>query len=211
MDIDRKWLATALVLLLLAFAGGVKYGSIKAAQNQQSLKSIQSREADTTDVPSRSTDKGIITVYVTGEVKRPGVYRLQKGARVYQAAEMAGGALDTADMKHIDMARKIADEETVYIPALGEITESQPADGAGSANPGSLNNNRGIQSGGLININSATAAELDALDGIGPTLSQRIIDYRTANGPFASVEDINNVSGIGDKKYEAIKNSITVR
>lgn len=208
MAIDRKWLAIGVVLALLAFTGGAKYQSIKAERNQESLQLLRSDGDQVRKNAAASPDKGIITVYVTGEVKRSGVYRLRKGDRVYQAIEMAGGALESADMKNIQMARKISDEETVYVPSPGE-TQSQPGATASPNQPAQPSS--GGRQGGLININTASAAELDTLDGIGPTLAQRIIDFRTANGSFSTIEDINNVSGIGDKKYEAIKNSITVR
>jgi len=210
MNIDRKWLAAVLILLLLAFAGGAKYEAFKFEQKQDALKLLQDDEKESGKSPARSSDKGIITVYVIGEVKRPGVYRLQEGDRVYQAVEMAGGNLKTADLEHVDMARKLVDGENIEINAVGEIPDVVTHVGVSQVSSAG-NHASGIRSGGLININTATAAELDTLDGIGPTLAQRIIDYRTANGPFTAVEDINNVSGIGDKKYEAIKNSITVR
>lgn len=210
MDIDKKWLAVGLVLLLLAFAGGAKYESFKFGQKEQTEKLVQADKGQDKESSDRSGGKDIIMVYVVGEVKTPGVYRLQEGDRVFQAIEMAGGANDKADLEHVDMARKLVDEDTVDIAAIGEapdtVAGSSTRTGSGS---GARTNAAG--KGGLININTASAAELDILDGIGPTLAQRIIDYRAANGPFATVEDINNVSGIGDKKFEAIKNSITVR
>lgn len=208
MAFDRKWLAIGVVLALLAFAGGAKYESVKAERNKVSLQLLRSDEDHAAKKTAASPDKGIITVYVTGEVKRPGVYRLRKGDRVYQAIEMAGGVLESADMKNIPMARKISDEETVYVPSPGE-TQGQLGTTT-STNLPAQPSSSGSQ-GGLININTASVAELDTLDGIGPTLAQRIIDFRTTNGSFSTIEDINNVSGIGDKKYEAIKNSITVR
>jgi len=122
---------------------------------------------------------------------------------------MAGGNLETADMEHVDMARKLVDGENIEINAKGETPEVVAGSGGGQIGAG-VARTAAVGSGGLININTAGASDLDSLDGIGPTLAQRIIDYRTANGPFARIEDINNVSGIGDKKYEAIKNSITV-
>lgn len=210
MDLDRRWLIIAAIMVLLAFAAGVKYESFKAEQSEQSLKMLQSNDNEEMSNATSSSEKGIITIYVIGEVKNPGVFRLQKNDRVYQAVEMAGGSLDTADMKQVDMARKLSDEETVYIPAIGEISEA-PMAGTASIESHSPNYSAGAKNSGLININSASLEELDTLDGIGPALAQRIIDYRTGNGSFTSIEDINNVSGIGDKKFEAIKNSITVR
>jgi len=210
MDFDKKWLALGLALLILTFAGGAKYEAIKFAQKQEALKLVQDKKEEGSEKSAAVPDKDIITVYVVGEVKHPGIYRLQKGDRVFQAVELAGGNLDTADMKHIDMARKLADEETVSITAVGEIPETTPNNTGGISGLSSPKRSTN-QPGGLININIASATELDTLEGIGPALAQRIIDYRTANGPFGTIEDINNVSGIGDKKFDAIKNNITVR
>ncbi|MFA7148459.1 MAG: helix-hairpin-helix domain-containing protein, partial [Syntrophomonadaceae bacterium] len=149
----------------------------------------------------------IIQVYVTGAVKNPGVYRLQEGDRVHQAVEMAE-ALAEADLKHLEMARPLVDGETIPVPAQGEIPELPvPASAGGSYSSGASN-----QNSAMVNINTASAQEMaDQLDGIGPALGQRIVDYRTSNGPFKDIEEIKNVSGIGDKRFEAIKNKISVR
>ncbi len=135
-----------------------------------------------------------LQVYVTGEVKAPGVYKLQEGARVYEAVEMAGGVLATADLRRLDMARRLQDEETVFVPAVGEAPASSYFEPD------------------KVNINTASVSELaDKLTGIGPGLSQRIVDYRDAYGPFKKIEDIKNVSGIGEKRFQDIKENITVR
>jgi len=143
---------------------------------------------------------GEIGVYVVGAVLNPGVYFLPQGSRVEDALEAAGGPTDEADLVRVNLAKRVYDEEQIYVPRLGEENPPLPPP---SGSPGS-------QAGGKININTATVAELDTLPGIGPVLSQRIVDYRKANGPFAAIEDIKNVQGIGEATFEEIKELIFV-
>jgi competence protein ComEA len=147
------------------------------------------------------TEKPIV-VYITGAVPRPGVYALAQGSRVQDAISAAGGFLADADKTGINLARALDDGEQLEVayasgssPVIG--TEIPAATEAPS-------------SAELININTASQAELESLPGIGPTTAQKIIAYRQANGPFVSIEDIVNVSGIGPGTYERLKNLITV-
>jgi len=150
--------------------------------------------------PALSSTPGKIGVYVVGAVLNPGVYFLPQGSRVADALEAAGGATEEADLVRVNLAKRVYDEEEIYVPRLGE------------ENPPLLSplGSSGGQAGGKININTATAAELETLPGIGPVLAQRIVDYRKANGPFATIEDIKNVSGIGEGIFEEIKELIFV-
>lgn len=205
MELDKRWLALAVFILLLAFAAGVKYADFKndrQIEEETLLKSSgEMEEAGSDELQSK-----IIQIYVTGAVKNPGVYRLQEGDRVHQAVEMAE-ALAEADLKHLEMARPLVDGETIPVPAQGEIPELPVSASGGVFSSGTSN-----QNSAMININTASAQEMaDRLDGIGPALGQRIVDYRTSNGPFKDIEEIKNVSGIGDKRFEAIKNKISVR
>ncbi|PKM75997.1 MAG: competence protein ComEA [Firmicutes bacterium HGW-Firmicutes-15] len=205
LDMDRRYLgAAALLVLLLVFAGGMKYGDMRN-QNQNKKEIISDSVASEQEV-SKSKKEDIIQVYVTGAVEKPGVYRLQTGARAYEAIDMAR-ALPTANLKNINLAQKIEDGQPIVVPALGEeppvsVPSSGLTLGPASSKPGSA---------GRVDINSASAQDLDGLPGIGPTLAQRIIEYRNSHGAFARIEDINEVSGIGDKKFTDIKDLITVR
>jgi len=205
LDMDRRYLwAAAVVVLLLVFAGGMKYGDM-SRQNQNKTEIVSDAVSSEKEVPTPKKEE-IIQVYVTGAVQKPGVYRLQLGARVYDAVNMAE-ALPTANLGNINLAQKIADEQAIVVPKIGEDPPiNAPSGGliSGSAlvKPGST---------GKVNINSATAQELDGLPGIGPAIAQRIIEYRTNHGAFERIEDINEVSGIGDKKFADIKDLITVR
>lgn len=205
MELDKRWIALAVVILLVAFAGGIKYSNYKSDRQVEKDALFQSLE-EMDEAEGQEAESKVIQIYVTGAVKNPGVYRLQEDDRVHQAVEMAG-ALDEADLKHLEMARPLVDGETIWVPAAGEVPEL-PA----SVNASGAYGSTASQGSALVNINTASAQEMaDKLDGIGPTLGQRIVDYRTSNGPFKDIEEIKNVSGIGDKRFEAIKNKISVR
>jgi competence protein ComEA len=146
--------------------------------------------------PSPIPTPAQLAVYVTGAVVNPGVYHLPEGSRIEEALQAAGGPTAEADLNRINLALRVHDEQQVYVPQIGE--ENLPAP------PGSPSG------GGLVNINAAGAAELETLSGIGPTLAQRIIDYREAHGPFAAIEDIMNVQGIGEGLFSEIRDLITV-
>jgi competence protein ComEA len=133
------------------------------------------------------------------------VYALAEGSRVKQAVEAAGGFTANADRDRVNLAAGLADGEQLYVPRVGEavpatVAAPRPTPRAQSTGPA-----------GPVNINTASLVELDTLPGIGPALAQRIIDDRTANGPFQSPEDIKRVHGIGDALYEQIKGLIVVR
>ena len=142
-----------------------------------------------------------VMVDVAGAVKSPGVYSLPANSRVIDAIAAAGGAIPHADTSDINLARIIKDGEQVYVDS---VTVSNPSVGMGPIK-------RVVKKkSGPININRATAGELDALPGIGPVLASRIIDYRKANGPFASVDDLQKVSGIGISKFAQFKSKVRV-
>jgi competence protein ComEA len=145
------------------------------------------------------TEKPIV-VHITGAVPRPGVYALPQGARVQDGISAAGGFLAEAEKANINLAQSLEDGEKLDVPF---VEGSSPV----LATP--LPEVEVITTE-LININTASIAELDTLPGIGPTTAQKIIDYREQNGPFVNAEDIINVSGIGPASYERIKDLITV-
>ncbi len=155
---------------------------------------LQPRPTEEPATPTPAT----INVYVSGAVSHPDVYALPLNSIVKDAIAAAGGAIAEADLDRINLALRLSDQMQIYVPRKGEAA---PPPNGGSA-PGAPT--------GKININTATAEELDKLPGIGPSIAKAIIDYRTANGPFKTIEDINNVKGIGDALFAKIKDSITV-
>ncbi len=155
----------------------------------------------------KSSSAAEVYVDLDGAVVKPGVYRLKDGARVSQAIDAAGGLTAEADVTGLNRASKITDGQKIYVPTVGEQQTAAAVGGAessASTTPGTGS------SSGLVNINTASAAELQTLSGIGPSMAQAIIDERTQNGAFASVDDLMRVSGIGEKKLAIIKDCICV-
>lgn len=151
-------------------------------------------------------------VYVTGAVRNPGVYEIAPSSRVYEALNAAGGFSSDADQEAVNLAALLSDGLHIKFPRKGETLAQQaqlPApNGPASAPRQSVS--RAAPSSDKININTAGAGDLVRLSGIGDKTAQSIIDHRTANGPFRRVEDIMNVKGIGPKKFDAIKDNITI-
>jgi len=143
-----------------------------------------------------------LRVYVSGAVHRPAVYEIAPGSIVRDAIEAAGGPLSNADLTRLNLALELRDQQRVHVPREGEVDPPSAVSGGASESVEAA--------GGPVNINTATAEELETLPGIGEVTAQRIIDYREANGPFETVEDIQNVSGIGPKTLEGMRDLITV-
>ena len=153
---------------------------------------------DSSDDSTKDDSNTDIYVHICGAVINPGVYQVPAGTRVYQALELAGGSSDDAYLSGINLADKLADGQKVYIPAEGENAE-----GILSIDSG------GVQSV-MININTASEAELMTLPGIGQSRAKDIINYRVKNGFFESIDDIMKVSGIKEAAFEKIKDLIKV-
>jgi len=153
-----------------------------------------------------------IVVHVTGEVKKPNVYRLEKGMRVADVIQLAGGATEKADLQQLNLAARAMDGEKIHVPAKLSTSSSQiipklqPSISKSSPETPKSHSNLS----GKINLNTATAKELENLPGIGPVMSSRIIEHRSLRGTFYNIEEIKEVKGIGDKTYERIKNLIIV-
>lgn len=195
---DKKLIPIMIAIIIFAFAGGSWYGkSFLDKQNKQEELLLLTQEIEKVG----EEEPNYIVVFVNGAVVNPGIYELANGARLYEAIEEAGGLLPDADSKYIPMARIIEDEETIYIPIVGEEPDLI------EVSTGNISSS----SSGKVNINKANATELATLNGIGPALSQRIIDHRISHGPFKDISEIKNVSGIGEKKYEAIKDHISIK
>ncbi len=161
-----------------------------------------------------------LTVYVSGEVKKPGVYSLLVTARVIDALSAAGGPTPQADLIVVNLAAPLVDAAQVFVPRKGStphITLPRPHAGVNlpvaSTAGGVVNSATGSSATsalGIVDINSATLVDLDSLPGVGPSTAQAIVDYRTANGPFGSIEDLLNVRGIGPSKFDAMRSRVRV-
>lgn len=137
-----------------------------------------------------------IYVHVLGAVEHPGLYVLDPQSRVVDALAAAGGTSEDADLRAVNLARPLSDGEQLFVPRIGEVTEQSPV--------------AGLSADGVVNINTASQAELETLPRIGPALAQRIIAWREANGRFRSVQDLLAVPGIGEKLFAGIKDRVRV-
>ena len=152
-----------------------------------------------------------LRVHVGGAVAAPGVYDLAEGARVLDAVEAAGGFAEGAARDALNLARAVSDGEQVVVPSEADIAaQGVAAAGAGGAAGGAGAPAAAGGAGGKVNINTASAAQLDTLPGVGASTAEKIVADREANGPFKTVEDLKRVSGIGDKKFAALADAICV-
>jgi competence protein ComEA len=159
-----------------------------------------------------------ITVYVSGEVAKPGVYVLLPTARMIDAVQAAGGATSAADLVVVNLAAPLVDAAQVFIPRIGStprVKLPRPHAGinlptAGTAVVGAVGGTSATAVPGIVDLNSASLSDLDSLPGVGPSTAQAIIDYRVANGPYASVDDLLNVRGIGPSKLAAMRARVRV-
>lgn len=185
--------------LIYTFSGGSEPGAdgAEVRQSQEQAEVITEETAEET-----SSEPVYIYVDVGGAVAAPQVVCVEEGARVFQAIDKAGGKTENADLRNINLAQVCQDGEKIYVPTADEIANAiAPGPETGSSTPAA---------GGKININTASSEELQTLNGVGPGLAQRIIEYRETSGKFASVEDLKNVSGIGEKTFEKMKDMICV-
>jgi competence protein ComEA len=159
--------------------------------------------AATSSLSPSVSPSAVLIVDVTGAVRRPGVFEFQPGDRVIDAVERAGGARDNADLTLLNLAAPLTDGQQILVPKKGATTASVPGTTGGV--PGSAGG-----TGGLVNINTADEATLETLNGVGPVLAAAIIQYRTEHGPFASVDQLDEVSGIGPATLEDLRSQVTV-
>lgn len=211
--------ACALLVVGLGALGARRSESFVIDRNEQSASSSSASEASGEDDGGSTSNGGgdsadVVVVDVGGAVASPQVVRLSAGARVDDAIQAAGGLTEDADTTSLNRASKIEDGAKVYVPREGETASAGTVAtevGTGATGvSGSVSTSTGSGSSGLVNINTATLEELDTLPGVGPSTAQAIIDDRTQNGPFSSIEDLMRVSGIGDKKFANMKSGITI-
>lgn len=165
--------------------------------------SFESERDGNSSLETEEVKTGDIYVHISGAVNLPGIYKLDTETRVVDVVNLAGGFLENADIDAINLAKKLTDEEKIYIPLQGEQQLEQQAVGNNDlSNTGSTN--------GLININTASPEELKKLPGVGDKTAEKIITYRQ-NSKFVEIEDIKNVPGIGDKKFLDFEDKICVR
>ena len=192
-----------LVFLVVLLLGGAGLWYVRSLPKPVQIRaeprapSVPSPGSSTAASPSPS----MLLVDVAGWVRDPGVYEFSAGARIVDAIEAAGGARPGAALELLNLAAPLVDGTQVLVVKAGQAPAAAPVAGGGAA-PGAA--------GGLVNLNTAGATELEALPGIGEVIAQRIVDHRTANGPFSSVDELLEVSGIGEAILGSIRELVTV-
>ena len=186
------------------------FSSINSNLNTTDLIEPSNNNETNFNINNENPNINNIVIYICGAVKENKVVTLKENSRICDAIDAAGGLTSNADLTTINLAYILEDGEKIYIPKKGETiqTDSISSNSQNSSysnySSSSINNNK-------VNINKATQTELETIPGVGPSTALKIINYREENGKFKNIEDIKNVSGIGDTKYEKIKNYISIK
>jgi competence protein ComEA len=207
--IQQKRIIVAFGIILLGIAATIGIVSTQPPQTEPAVtftNDLQDTSGSSTledvvfepEAPTAAPVNKVI-VYISGAIRAPDVYALPEDARVKDLVLAANGFTEDADFERINLAERLSDAQHVHVPRIGEQAAASTEE---RSSPD--------VSQELININTASATDLDELDGIGQSLAERIIEYRTANGPFASVDDLQQVKGIGSALFAKISAYITV-
>jgi len=194
MKYKKKLIGSLIIFVIFVIFLVVGYYISKPAKNIASNDIF----TENTEVANNETKK--ISVYINGEVKKPGVYTLESGSRIEDAVKICGGFTENADKTRLNLAKKIKDEDYIFVDTKSDKNSSTVS------SSGSNNKNENI-----VNINTASKEELMTLPGVGDVTSQKILDYREKNGDFSKIDDLKKVGGIGDKTLEKFKDKIEAR
>ena len=208
----RVVLVAAAVVAVAVLIGVWRWGPSRVAVSEATSPVVLPGRAEPQTstaggAPAADASSPLLWVHVVGAVRHPGLYGVGPDSRVENAVEAAGGLVGDAAPEAVNLARKVADGEQIVIPTQDEAKRGggpPPAAGGTGATPGAA-------SPGPIDLNSASAEQLDTLPGVGPATATKIVADREANGPYGSVEDLGRVSGIGPKKLEELKDLVSVR
>jgi competence protein ComEA len=218
MHPTRRQLIAYAVLAAVVTAVGVRY-LVSAGHAGQTAVELTAAIASPSMSPPAAAPAAAsaapLVVYACGAVSRPGVYELPAGARVADVLALAD-PVGKADLTSINLAARLTDGQQVVVPLRAAVAQSaasgagNPAALGGAAATGAASTTAGSGAPAPVSLNTATLEQLDALQGVGPVTAQKIIDYRTANGGFKSVDELKNVPGIGDVRFAALKDYVTL-
>ncbi|WP_308555668.1 helix-hairpin-helix domain-containing protein [uncultured Lactobacillus sp.] len=216
--IEKKVYLIAAGILLLGFFyfrkgdNQEKNSEIENAQLMQKNSSSSSGSMENMTSGSASSKSKTVTCDISGAVKHEGVYTLKNGARLQELIEAAGGTTSRAQLKAINRAVLLKDQDKIHIPYKGEKVENAATVGAGSQATSASGESSSAQkeNGEKVNLNTASAADLQKLNGIGEKKAEQIIAYREQKGSFKKIEDLMQVSGIGEKTFASLKDQLAI-
>lgn len=211
MGASWQRMAGWVTLVALGFALGVGFLALRQTERPAPIE-IATAQPTAVPAPTAAVTSAPIRVYVTGAVANPAVYELSPHAIIDDAIRAAGGFSSDADTVAVNLAQPAFDGMQITVPVLAEETAEAPVvsgEPAGATGGAPVRLGAGLFAG-LMNVNLATAAELESLPGIGPNIAADIVAYREANGPFATVESLMDVPGIGEAKLAAIRELISI-
>lgn len=207
----EKLLFLLVLVLAVALSGTIYINYSKSSQLifESNGESGETEEKETLETKEKENEIKMIGIHIAGCVKNPGFIWIEEGKRLYDAINYIGGVLPEADLDMINLSKVLCDEEKIYIPGKGELDNPENIAVYSISNTSVT----GKQSGNndKVNINTADETQFETLPGIGPVLAKRIVEHRINMGMFKSIDDIRSVSGIGEKRFEDIKDLIIVR
>lgn len=178
----------------------IDYENVIVQDVQETEKKVNE---NTTEIP-----KEYIKIHITGQVRNSGIIELEKGARISDAIEKAGGLTEQANLDEVNLAYCLEDGQKLYIPSIAETEIQYITENNGES---IIQETKVSGSSKIVNINKADVEDLETIPGIGPSMAEKIVNYRNENGNFKSIEDLKNVSGIGEKKFESMREYICVK
>ncbi len=217
MEILNKKQKIILIIIIICILLFIGYYIISKASNSKYINletEEEQTEENTNDTDTSETEEIIeeikyIIVHITGAVKEEGIVEVEEGSRISDVIETAGGITEDADLSKINLAYIVQDGQKIYVPSIND--EEEVANITEDAGENVIKSDESSIKEGKVNINTASQTELETLNGIGPSTALKIINYRNENGTFKNIEDIKNVPGIGDAKFEKIKENIKVK
>lgn len=211
---NKKKIIVFIFIILMCPVGLIIKDKLQSKENVYVLTEDEKQPQKITEEKEVKKEKSItskkITVYISGEVSKPGIVSLNEGERLATAVQKVGGTTKKADLNGVNMAIKVEDEMHYIIPKIGEVDKYNATQVVKEGDVNDVNKGESSKAS-QININTATIEELDTLPGVGEATANKIVNHRGESGDFKSIEEIKNVNGIGDKKFEDMKDLICVK